>query len=464
MSIAAQAVHGLKVCVIPNPDNDFRPLALRHRTLSAVMGLLLMAKLVAVSAVALIPAQAELSTITSARITELTNAERKKKGLPPLKVNSLLLSAAQQKAQHMLDKDYFAHISPDGVTPWFWMAKVGYQYEVAGENLAIDFTEAEDVATAWLASPSHRDNMLMAGYAETGVAVATGEFQGGTSTVVVHMFGRAVGQTAAATSSPQTTPTPSPAASPTPVPILAPTPLPIPSDDSPPRVPRIALVGEASTVKQTAEVTIEGEAGSTVRLLVNNQVRSSARLPSSGSTTRTLDLSALPEGLVVLRAYAVDNAGNESEVSAALAITKDTLGPLIDEKALAFALSPTFDAPVVALHVPNSDFSVAGERDGWVMIGEVDTPVSLTLTDEFQNETRLANLSFRPQFLTDIREDELRLPSRAQRFSRRMAGAIAAILAVLLLFTILIRIRIQRPALIAHTAAVIIIATTLFLI
>ncbi|MEK7557014.1 MAG: CAP domain-containing protein [Patescibacteria group bacterium] len=465
MSIAARAVHGLKVCVIPDPYNDFRPLALRHRPLAAVTALLLIVKLVAASAIALIPAPAELSTITSAKIVELTNVERAKRGAGKLKVNSLLASAAQQKAQHMLDKDYFAHISPDGVTPWFWMAKVGYKYEMAGENLAIDFLEAEDVVAAWLASPSHRDNMLQAAYTDIGVAAISGEFQGGTSIVVAQMFGRSAGQAAAETTqAPPAKPvaTPAPTQPPATAAPATPPPLP-PADQSPPRVPRIALSG-GTVVKATVYVTIEAEPASTVHLLVNNQARHALRVPENGQVSQQLDLSEFPEGTIVLRAYARDAAGNESEMSELLALTKDTVGPLIDDKALAFVISPGFDTPRLAVHLPGSDFSIQGQREGWVAAGAVTELVTITLEDEFGNETKLASLNFTPQFVSDPQSEEVTLPSRAQQFSRRLASAIAAVLVVLLILTILIQVRIQRPALIAHTLVVIALAVTLFLI
>lgn len=466
MSITAQAVHGLRVCVIPDPDNDYRPLALRHRTLSAVTALLLISKLVAVSAIALIPAPAELSTITSAKIVELTNAERQKKGVGKLGVNSLLAAAAQQKAQHMLDKDYFAHISADGVTPWFWMAKVGYEYEMAGENLAIDFTQAEDVVAAWLASPSHRDNMLQGAYSDIGVAVASGEFQGGTSIVVVQMFGKGVGPaTSPAVAGKQAAPSIAPTPVPSPAPAVAatPEPAPVPADTTAPGEPRIAVSG-GTNVKDSVYVTIEAEGGSRVRLLVNNQIRYTLTAAANGEVSQEVDLSSFPEGTLILRAYAVDGAGNESEASELVALTKDTAGPLIDEKALAFVLSPGFDTPRIALHLPGSDFSVNEQREGWVLAGNAEQPISLTLEDEFGNETQLERLAFTPQFLSDIRQDELTLPSRAQQFSRRAAASVAAVLIILLVLSILIQIRIQRPALIAHASIVVVLAVTFFLI
>lgn len=465
MSVAAQAVHGLKVCVIPNPDNDFRPFALRHRTLSVLTALLVTVKVIAIGLIGLAPTTAELSTITSARIVELTNTERKKAGAGSLTVSSALTSAAQQKAQDMLDKDYFAHISPTGVTPWFWMAKVGYDYDIAGENLAIDFTEAEDVVAAWLASPSHKENMLLASYTETGVAVATGEFQGGTSIVVVHMFGKPTGVSASKSKqtagSKASNPAPA-AATPLPTPIATPTPL--PNDTTAPRVPRIAFVGNTEVVKNSTELTVEGEAGSTVRVLVNNQVSNTVILPDNGTTSVQLSLTSVPEGPVVIRAYAIDAAHNESEISEAVATTKDTVGPLIDQKELAFALLPTFDAPELALFVPGVEATVNGHTEGWTVVGTAQQPLSLKLTDQFGNETALPDLSFVPQFSRDQAYEELLLPSRVQRFSRRLAIVLAIVLSVLLVLAILIRVRIQRPALIAHASAVIGLAFILFLL
>lgn len=463
MSIAAQAIHGARVCVIPDPDNDFRPLALRHRPLALVSMLLLTAKLIAATTIALLPQTADLSTITSSRIVELTNVERKQAGASTLKVSSLLTNAAQQKAQHMLDEDYFAHISPSGVTPWFWMAKVGYAYEMAGENLAIDFIEAEDVVAAWLASPSHRDNMLQAGYTETGVAVATGEFQDGTSTVVVHMFGKPPGATAqpspvGKSAGTKTTPTPNPIPSPTP----SPTPVPAPKDTTPPRVPRIAIVGEVLTVKDSVEITVSGEATSRVTILMNNQARQTLILPESGTDNLTLALGSFPDGPLILRASAADAAGNRSELSEAVRLAKDTLGPVIAENSLVFALSPAFDRAQVALRVPE-DVRVAGKTAGWVALGEANEEISLALEDELGNETKLANLRLTPQLAQDANLEELAIPAQAQTLARRVAAVVAASLLLLLSLAVVIHIRVQRPGLIAHTGAVILLALALWI-
>src|SRR5258708_5573544 len=162
-----RSLHHAKVCFIPHPTNNHHPLALRHRSLTAISILLIIAKILAISIIALTPSEATLSTITTNRIIQLTNIEREHQGLKALVTTSALTHAAELKAQDMLKNQYFAHISPTGVTPWHWMEQSGYTYEVAGENLAIDFTQAEDVVSAWLASPTHKANMLRPDYTET---------------------------------------------------------------------------------------------------------------------------------------------------------------------------------------------------------------------------------------------------------------------------------------------------------
>jgi len=96
------------------------------------------------------------SSITAKNIIKLVNEARVNEGLKPLQENSSLSKAAAQKAEDMLKNDYFAHNSPSGKTPWFWMDKSGYDYKFAGENLAMNFTSAEEEQKAWMKSPSHK--------------------------------------------------------------------------------------------------------------------------------------------------------------------------------------------------------------------------------------------------------------------------------------------------------------------
>jgi hypothetical protein len=73
--------------------------------------------------------------------------------------------------------------------PWNWIRETGYDYSYAGENLAVHFIEAEDVQAGWLASPSHRANIVNTHYLETGIGIASGQFEGSPSIMVVQLFG-----------------------------------------------------------------------------------------------------------------------------------------------------------------------------------------------------------------------------------------------------------------------------------
>lgn len=130
-----------------------------------------------------------LPVFNSRDIIAITNEIRSANKLSPLKTNAKLDLAAEEKLNDMAFNEYFAHISPGGVTPWSWIKKAQYKYQVAGENLAIGFTTPKDTLRAWLDSPSHKANLLNPHYQDIGVAVKgvkIGENQG---ILVVQMFG-----------------------------------------------------------------------------------------------------------------------------------------------------------------------------------------------------------------------------------------------------------------------------------
>jgi len=129
------------------------------------------------------------SQITPEKIIELTNQERTGLGLEKLRTNSLLNEAAQRKAADMFTFDYWSHNSPTGKDPWSFFKEVGYNYYYAGENLARDFASAEGVVAAWMASPTHKDNLINSRYQEIGVAVVEGQLGGLQTTLVVQLFG-----------------------------------------------------------------------------------------------------------------------------------------------------------------------------------------------------------------------------------------------------------------------------------
>ncbi len=134
----------------------------------------------------------EPAAILVGMLGDLTNSERTANNIASLKLNPILSEAAQLKADDMVKNGYFAHTSPTGVTPWHWLDIVGYKYNYAGENLAVNFTETADVTAAWMKSPTHRANIVKSAYTEMGSAIATGTYKGRESVFVVQVYGNPV--------------------------------------------------------------------------------------------------------------------------------------------------------------------------------------------------------------------------------------------------------------------------------
>jgi uncharacterized protein YkwD len=176
---------------IPSKANDFQPHFLRLR-----FALLLLAFIFTVEGFFLahtlfiLPNSNYFAAIFATVLVDETNNTRSSEKLGQLRVSSVLEKAAQLKADDMAAKGYFAHNSPDGKTPWYWFEQVGYDYAAAGENLAVNFTDSKDVTEAWLASPTHRANIMNANYTEIGIATAKGMYKGKDAIFVVQEFGR----------------------------------------------------------------------------------------------------------------------------------------------------------------------------------------------------------------------------------------------------------------------------------
>lgn len=136
----------------------------------------------------LLPNPAYLSSITSDKLIELTNKERMDNGLPALTQNQLLTQAAINKGNDILKNQIFAH-NINGKKFSSWTKELGYDYSYVGENLAIDFSNSEEIMEAWNNSPAHKENLLSPYYKEIGIAKINGIFQGQNTTLVVQEFG-----------------------------------------------------------------------------------------------------------------------------------------------------------------------------------------------------------------------------------------------------------------------------------
>lgn len=182
----------LKKYFIPHEGNNFKPHSLRAGSAIFVLTLILIVEACFLLQSLYFQKTNLFASILQNVLVNETNVSRQSTNLISLKESGLLDSAAKMKAEDMASKGYFAHVSPDGIDPWYWISKTGYKYSYAGENLAINFSDSEDVIKAWLNSPAHRENILDAHFTEIGIGIAKGMYEGKETIFIVQMFGRPV--------------------------------------------------------------------------------------------------------------------------------------------------------------------------------------------------------------------------------------------------------------------------------
>lgn len=186
-STMQQVWQSAKHFLIPHAGNEYRPHAVRGGSLVLLLGLI-MAALVGQNLLKTGDVLGQTTRIDPTGLLNTTNTARQEHLRQPLRQNHKLSEAAYLKAQDMLKKDYWAHVSPEGTKPWQWLGEVGYNYNTAGENLARGFTTNKDIVTAWLDSPSHRNNVLNLSFEEVGFAVVDGKLGGEPTTLVVALY------------------------------------------------------------------------------------------------------------------------------------------------------------------------------------------------------------------------------------------------------------------------------------
>lgn len=175
---------------VPHEGNNYKGKFLHHTTLLSIVFFFVLSTFLLKTLNSSYPQVLGISTdITSEQLLVLLNQERQKDNLETLNLNPELSAAARNKANDMFSKNYWAHNSPDGKTPWNFIKDSGYVYVYAGENLARGFTTSADVTKAWMESQSHKENMLSPNYSDVGFAVVSGKLDGEETVLVVEEFG-----------------------------------------------------------------------------------------------------------------------------------------------------------------------------------------------------------------------------------------------------------------------------------
>ena len=119
----------------------------------------------------------EVRADLEAKMLDLVNQERVQRGLSPLKADPELTQLAREHSRDMFARGYFAHITPEGKSPFDRMNDAHVQYSTAGENLAL----AHSLSIAHnglMNSPGHRANILNPSFGRVGIGILDGGFYG----------------------------------------------------------------------------------------------------------------------------------------------------------------------------------------------------------------------------------------------------------------------------------------------
>ena len=107
-------------------------------------------------------AQTDLEAQTLAKVNEIRIAN----GLSAVQYSASLETTSVVRANEITTK--FSHTRPDG-SDWYTV-NADLQY---GENLAEGYNTADDVVNAWMASPTHKANILKPDFNTCAISTTT---------------------------------------------------------------------------------------------------------------------------------------------------------------------------------------------------------------------------------------------------------------------------------------------------
>jgi hypothetical protein len=257
--------------------------------------------------------QAYSSAVTPANVLELTNYSRQAYRLQPLHMNGQLSKAAQAKAEDMVKSQYFDHESPKGKTPWDFIKAENYNYLIAGENLAINYYNSEALENAWMNSPGHKANILNRDFEDIGIGVVQGTYNGVKAIFVVQMFGTRTEQQITpsfAFNKPQQKTVLPEIAVPNPINVSLATPI---------------LVGEEFNLTKEASYTVRGYApeANDVYVVVNNKPQVKLEV-IEGQYAGNIILS---EGVNKVSVMSFNSRGEASPISKNINVKLDSVAP-----------------------------------------------------------------------------------------------------------------------------------------
>lgn len=111
------------------------------------------------------------------QMLDLVNQERVANGLRPLAPDPELTEVARRHSADMFARGYFAHDTPEGLSPFDRMHQANVQFLTAGENLALAPTLSL-AHTGLMNSPGHRANILRPQFGRVGIGIMDGGMRG----------------------------------------------------------------------------------------------------------------------------------------------------------------------------------------------------------------------------------------------------------------------------------------------
>src|SRR5215213_8339260 len=111
------------------------------------------------------------------QMLDLVNQERVANGLNPLAPDPELTEVARRHSADMFARGYFAHDTPEGLSPFDRMQQANVRFTTAGENLALGPT-IPVAHNGLMNSPGHRANILRPQFGRVGIGVMDGGMRG----------------------------------------------------------------------------------------------------------------------------------------------------------------------------------------------------------------------------------------------------------------------------------------------
>jgi uncharacterized protein YkwD len=111
-----------------------------------------------------------LSTMQD-EVVDLMNGQRAEAGCDPVAVDPRLDNAAEAHSRDMAGRDYFDHLTPEGITFRERIQNAGFANPSVGENIAHGQRSAAEVMDSWMASEGHRANILNCGFSLVGIGL-----------------------------------------------------------------------------------------------------------------------------------------------------------------------------------------------------------------------------------------------------------------------------------------------------